>query len=225
MLGPRNHALRRSQCVPPSHRQLGRVSSGKQHYLARTWLFGRLSPLSEPLVGLCNQQQDLLGFGIGHCLGRRERFYGERSPFSTCRHRSPPSSQPYGCQEMPSKWCKQGVRHHGRCFHQLFPLRLQHRTNSCRSFGGSGGRALVGHQSQRRRQFHRGNSETTRRCQGRHRDLVCALHHFDLCQKRSLYSVAVEETDCDSNRGPRLRGASRWLPGATHGLGRRSQTD
>jgi hypothetical protein len=31
----------------------------------------------------------LLGFGIGRCLGRRERFYGERSPtLSTCRHRS-----------------------------------------------------------------------------------------------------------------------------------------
>jgi hypothetical protein len=59
-------------------------------YLARRWLFARLSPLSEPLVGLCNQQQDLLGFGIGHRLGRRERFYGERSPtLSTCRHRSP----------------------------------------------------------------------------------------------------------------------------------------
>jgi hypothetical protein len=32
----------------------------------------------------------LLGFGIGHRLGRRERFYGERLPaLSTCRHRCP----------------------------------------------------------------------------------------------------------------------------------------
>ena len=48
--------------------------------------FGSLGPLSEPLLGLCNEEQALLGFGVGHCLGRRRMFL--RRAFANSQHLS-----------------------------------------------------------------------------------------------------------------------------------------
>jgi hypothetical protein len=67
---PRKCTRRCHGGVRPRQRGLAGHASRPPPLLTRRW-FWRLCPLSEPLVGLCNQQQDLLGFGISSASVRQ----------------------------------------------------------------------------------------------------------------------------------------------------------